>query len=407
MERETEKEISSGKKGRLTTYVLAFGILINLGALFIYKYLNFTVENFNNLFSTAINVPIINLPIGISFYCFQCLSYLVDIYRRQVNAQTSLLKFALYISFFPQLIAGPIVRYIDIVKDLDNRAIDINNWYFGLQRFGVGLGKKVLLADPMGRIADGIFNTPTSELSTEWAWIGIFCYSLQIFYDFSGYSDMAIGLGRVFNFNLLENFNLPYSSSSIQEFWRKWHISLSSWFRDYLYIPLGGSRVSSVRTIVNVWIVFLLCGLWHGSSWTFVAWGAWQGLGLMIERFGFGNVLSKLPYIVSNAYVWFFSMLGWVLFRSENFSYAKDFYMILFGDGNLDFFDCPALFHLIGTGDVLIAIIGFLFCYPTINSWFSKRKETRQVALLSLILFFLAYVFAVTSQFSPFIYFRF
>lgn len=401
---ETEGSKPDKNSAKIT---LILGIVSNLGILFVYKYLNFSVENINYFFSTSITIPGISLPIGISFYCFQCLSYLVDIYRKQIVAQSSLLKFALYISFFPQLVAGPIVRYIDIVKDLSNRTIDINNWYYGLQRFGVGLAKKVLIADPMGRIADGVFSTSAGDLSTGWAWIGIFCYSLQIFFDFSGYSDMAIGLGRVFNFKLLENFNLPYSSSSIQEFWRRWHISLSSWFKDYLYIPLGGSRGSRIRTIVNVWIVFLLCGLWHGSSWTFVAWGAWQGFGLMIERFGFSKVLSRLPFVVSNLYVWLFTMLGWVLFRSESFSYAGNFYSVLFGNSSYAFYDCASLFNLVRGGDVFIATIGVLLCYPKLNLWFSSRKSSVVVGVLSLVLFFLAYTFAVTSQFSPFIYFRF
>lgn len=408
LERKIEKQrVLDSKIVPSSRFLLSIGVITNLFLLFIYKYLNFSIENINYIFSTAINIPGINLPIGISFYCFQCLSYLVDIYRKQIKAQHNLLQFTLYISFFPQLVAGPIVRYVDIVKDLSNRSINIDNWYFGLQRFAVGLAKKVLIADPMGKIADGIFNTPTNDLSTGWAWIGVFCYTLQIFFDFSGYSDMAIGLGRVFNFKLLENFNLPYSASSIQEFWRRWHISLSSWFRDYLYIPLGGSRISPVRTIVNVWIVFLLCGLWHGSSWTFVAWGAWQGLGLMVERIGLSNILKTVPYLFSNLYVWLFSMFGWVLFRSDNFDYAGEFYRLLFGIGKLNFYDCPALFSLIRGGDIFVAIVGFILCYPAVNNWFSARKNTISVAVLSLIVFFTAYLFAVTSDFSPFIYFRF
>jgi alginate O-acetyltransferase complex protein AlgI len=305
------------------------------------------------------------------------------------------------------LVAGPIVRYKDVFEDLNNRKIISSNWFYGLQRFTVGLAKKTLIADPMGRVADVIFNTPTSDLSTAWAWWGVFCYSLQIFYDFSGYSDMAIGLGRIFNFRLLENFNLPYSANSVQEFWRRWHISLSSWFKDYLYIPLGGSRVNPIRTVINVWIVFLLCGLWHGAAWNFVAWGAWQGLGLTVERFGFSKVLKRFPKILSNLYVWLFLIFGWVLFRAENLSYAVGFFKLLLSGGSSHYYDFPVLFPYFRGEEILIALVGVLFCYLPCNKFFSSRKETSVVIILTMVLLLVAYLFALTSSFSPFIYFRF
>lgn len=356
---------------------------------------------------TSFIIPGIELPIGISFYCFQCLSYVVDVYRGTVTAQKKFTYLALYIAFFPQLIAGPIVRYVDICHDITNRNLNWNNCALGLQRFGVGLAKKVLIADPMGFMADKIFALPVGEISCLWAWIGIVCYGLQIFYDFSAYSDMAIGLGKFFNFHFLENFKYPYSSDSIQDFWRRWHISLSSWLRDYVYIPLGGNRVSQARTMINVWIVFLLCGFWHGASWSFVIWGAWHGFGLTIERLGFIKILSRLPYLVRNLWVWLFVLSGWVFFRSPDFSYAVQYLKIMFLGSSVDFWSVIPAYEQLTYSWLLSLMVGVIVAYPGINNYFIQRKNNFYVRVLSLLIFGLAYCFAVTSTFSPFIYFRF
>ena len=270
-------------------WLLALAICANLSALFFYKYLDFTIGNINallGLFSLS-EFPLYNiaLPIGISFYCFQAMSYTIDVYRKEVDAQYSLARLALYISLFPQLVAGPIVRYSTICSELNDRSLHLDNVYEGTVRFCIGLAKKVFIADSMGYVADQVFVTQVGTIPQLWAWVGCIAYTLQIYYDFSAYSDMAIGLGRIFNFHFLENFNFPYSATSIKEFWRRWHISLSSWLRDYLYIPLGGNRISVARTYANQFTVFLLCGLWHGASWNFVVWGAWHGAGLISERF--------------------------------------------------------------------------------------------------------------------------
>ena len=281
-------------------WLLALAILANLSALFFYKYLDFTIGNMNALLScfSLPELPLFNisLPIGISFYCFQAMSYTIDVYRKEVEAQYSLARLALYISLFPQLVAGPIVRYSTICNELNDRSLQLDNVYEGLVRFCIGLAKKVFIADSMGYVADQIFVEQVGTIPQLWAWVGCIAYTLQIYYDFSAYSDMAIGLGRVFNFHFLENFDFPYSATSIKDFWRRWHISLSSWLRDYLYIPLGGNRISAVRTYLNQFIVFFLCGLWHGASWNFAVWGVWHGSGLILERFAGGGRVGCLSF---------------------------------------------------------------------------------------------------------------
>ncbi len=382
-------------------------IAANLGTLFIYKYLDFAIGNINGIFGKAIELPGIALPIGISFYCFQCISYIVDVYRGDVTAQRSIKKLALYILFFPQLIAGPIVRYIDIYREIEDRDIRYANVFAGLQRFAIGLAKKVLIADVMGYMADQVFAVPAGDLSTAWAWIGILCYGLEIYYDFSAYSDMAIGLGLVFNFRFNENFLFPYNAHSIQDFWRRWHISLSTWLRDYLYIPLGGSRISNIRTLFNVWIVFLLCGLWHGAAWTFVVWGAWHGLGLTLERLGLENMLKKLPFFLSNLYVWLFVSVSWVFFRAPDLPYATAYLRAMFTYTNVRFWEVSNACNAISISSVLVAWVAMVFAYARPNGFFAARKERVWAIGLTGLLFFVAYVFAVTSSFSPFLYFRF
>ena len=266
----------------------ALAVATNLGLLGFFKYANFFVDNLNQVLPVLGLAPMdigrVHLPIGISFFTFQALSYIIDLYRNETAVQRSLLNFALYKALFPQLIAGPIVRYRDVAREIEQRTVSLDDFASGVQRFIIGLGKKVLIANVMGRAADTIFATPAETLPATLAWTGSIAFMLQIYFDFSGYSDMAIGLGRMFGFHFLENFNYPYIARSVREFWRRWHISLSTWFRDYLYIPLGGNRHGPVRTGANLLLVFLLCGLWHGASWTFLIWGVYHGIFLVLER---------------------------------------------------------------------------------------------------------------------------
>ena len=309
---------------------------LNLTALAVFKYTNFAVENwaavapFLGAAPGAIAVTTIPLPLGISFFTFHAISYVVDVYKRNAAPQRSLPTFALYILLFPQLIAGPIIRWRDIADQLAARRERLADVAYGVRRFVLGLAKKVLIANTLGRIADPIFALPPSELTTPLAWLGLACYTLQIYFDFSGYSDMAIGLMRMFGFRILENFNYPYVARSIREFWRRWHNSLSNWFRDYLYVPLGGNRHSRRREYASLVVVFVLCGLWHGASWPFVLWGAWHGVFLVAERAGFGRVLQRagpLAHVYALAAV----MLGWVLFRCDTLKHAGGFYAALAG----------------------------------------------------------------------------
>ena len=283
-----------GKKGAKNALIL--GLVLNLLLLGIFKYANFIIDNLNVVFDWIHLEPVkmnsIYLPIGISFFTFQAISYIVDVYKKKTPAQKNLIDLALYISLFPQLIAGPIVRYHDIAKQLRNRIPGIKKFASGVERFILGLAKKVLIANTFALVADKIFALEIAEMSTSMAWLGAVAYTFQIYFDFSGYSDMAIGLGRMFGFEILENFNFPYISKSIREFWRRWHISLSNWFRDYLYIPLGGNRKTQGRVFLNLLIVFFLTGFWHGAAWNFVIWGLFHGLFLVIERVGFGVMFT-------------------------------------------------------------------------------------------------------------------
>ncbi len=318
-------------------FFLIVGVIANLCPLFFLKYAGFFTATLYSItgyeiFDSQV-IRSIHLPAGISFFTFQAISYLVDVYRKIVPAEKRIINCGLYISMFPQLIAGPIVRYHDIARQLVHRAVTRANFAEGAERFVFGLGKKVLLADPLGIQADAIFLLPVAELSTPLAWLGATCFSLQIYYDFSGYSDMAIGLGRMFGFRFPENFNYPYISRSMQEFWRRWHISLSTWLRDYLYIPLGGNRKGKSRTYVNLLIVFLLCGLWHGSNWTFIVWGAWHGLFLILERL----FPAKEKMVLSQTLGWLYTSLavlvGWVIFRSSSLASALDYLKVMSGGG--------------------------------------------------------------------------
>jgi len=307
---------------RITSLVyLTIGVIINIGLLISFKYANFITNNTNEILSlfsfSAIDLKPIHLPLGISFFSFQAISYIVDVYRKEVKAQNNIFNLALYISLFPQLIAGPIVRYHDVELQIIDRSHSIEIFSSGVQRFIIGMAKKMLIANPLGEVADNVFALPANDLTMPLAWIGILSYTLQIYFDFSGYSDMAIGIGRMFGFQFQENFNYPYIANSLREFWKRWHISLSTWFRDYVYIPLGGSRMSTLRVYINLLVVFLLTGLWHGASWNFVVWGMFHGFFLASEHMGFSKILNKIWQPIQHLYLVLVIIASWVFFRAN------------------------------------------------------------------------------------------
>lgn len=375
--------------------------VLDLGILMIFKYLDFGIRNLNNLFHTELPLRNIALPIGISFYTFQVLSYVIDVYRGTVKAQKDIVKLGLYISLFPQLIAGPIVRYADVETQLDVRSYGWDCLYLGSKRFMTGFSKKVLIADSLAAVADYAFNTPTASMSL--AWIGIIAYSLQIYYDFSGYSDMAIGLGKMFGFDFMENFNYPYISLSIQEFWRRWHISLGAWFRDYVYIPLGGSRKKPYRTYLNLAIVFLLTGFWHGASWNFVFWGLYYAFFLILERLFLKKLLLKLPAFIQHGYTITVILFGWVFFRAEGFKAAFRYIGTMFSfHAGLD-----EILRNISIEHWTFLILGIFFCMPLQRN-IKKLINNKSIEdILIFLLFVAAVLYMVSRGFSPFLYFRF
>ncbi|MBQ6338122.1 MAG: MBOAT family protein [Kiritimatiellae bacterium] len=400
---------ASGGRRWLSAAFLGIGVCVDLGALVAYKYVGFIVSNLMptfDLFGVKIDVPQVALPIGISFYVFQIISYMVDVRRGDVEVQRNPFKFMLYVSLFPQLIAGPIVRYGTIAKDIENRKADFGNIVAGFRRFTIGLAKKVLVADVMASAVDVIFAAKAETIPGFYCWLGAIMYTLQIYFDFSGYSDMAIGLGRVFNFRFLENFDHPYAACSVRDFWRRWHISLSSWFRDYLYIPLGGNRKGTLRTYVNLFVVFLLCGVWHGAAWNFVVWGVYHGVGLVVERAGFGTVVKRLPKIAGNLYLMLFVMIGWVLFRAPDLGYAWTYICNMFGGCSATFRSFTPLIEFISLDKVFFMGIGIAASYPVFEPMVRWVPETARLAC-GAFLFAVVFILAMTSAYSPFIYFRF
>ena len=401
--------------------LLFAGIAINLVPLAYYKYWGFLLENIDHLSGSRIlsigqfDIPV--LPIGISFFTFQSLSYLIDVYRRQSPVQASSLNLGLYISLFPQLIAGPIVRYKDIQEQIHRRVVNLTNFAAGAERFIYGLGKKLLIANPMGEMADRIFSIAPSELTLSIAWIGILCYALQIYFDFSGYSSMAIGLGRMLGFKFLENFNYPYISCSVREFWRRWHISLSNWFRDYVYIPLGGNKGSDWKVARNLGIVFLLCGLWHGAAWNFIIWGVIHGMFLILERSRFGLLLKKLPKLIQRFYTLFVVIIAWVYFRASDIGYANGYLKALFNpESGYDLIGYVAI--EMDKQFMVVAAIGLVLCTPVYRYLFTQisaysenvelvycNELLRYLTTLSILVLS---IFEITlGSYNPFIYFRF
>ena len=407
--------------------LLAAAVFLNVSLLAFFKYTNFIVDTFNTILSATglptITIAPIHLPIGISFFTFQALSYIIDVYRKDAKIQPRLANTALYISFFPQLIAGPIVRYHDIASELISRVVHREGFAEGIKRFITGLAKKMLIANPLALTADQIFALPAEQLTTPVAWLGVLCYTLQIYFDFSGYSDMAIGLGLMFGFHFPENFNYPYVSSSIREFWQRWHISLTNWFRDYLYIPLGGNRRSTQRTYLNLLIVYFLSGLWHGASWTFVVWGLYHGFFMAIERLGFETLLSKIWSPFRHLYTLLIIMVGWVFFRSDTIAGAWEYLRVMFSL-TPPVASKSAIPEYLTPGITGIIIISVLVSMPLSEYWqrwtekvLSRQDDRRAVyfelAQAVLYLVFLIVIFVgsliqvADDTYNPFIYFRF
>ena len=377
--------------------ILVLLIIINLLSLFSFKYLNFFIDNANNIFNVNIKNIHLTLPIGISFYTFQILSYVVDAYKGKVKVQKSFIDLACYVSAFPQLIAGPIVRYSDIEKELINRETKFDDLYIGIKRFIIGLSKKVLIANNVSFICDSIFSIGIKDIGFIGVLIAIVAYSLQIYFDFSGYSDMAIGLGRICGFHYNENFSLPYMAKSITDFWRRWHISLSSFFRDYVYIPLGGNRVSKIKFIRNVLIVWMLTGFWHGDSWNFILWGMYYGVILLIEKF-----------FIKKEYKWYriltliIILIGWLIFRQTNFNDLLMSLKALFGGygfGNVTSLLNAGVFSI---RYIIAFVFGIIFSFNMI-----KIKNEKISNILLILLFIISIISLVVSSYNPFIYFRF
>ncbi|MCI8336822.1 MAG: MBOAT family protein [Peptococcaceae bacterium] len=390
---------------------LWLGVLGSLACLFLFKYMGFVVENVNEIFNLSWSVPVPSLPIGISFFTFQALSYLVDVYRREVPTQRSLIDLGLYISFFPQLVAGPIVRYQSIAAQIKFRQENWADFSVGFSRFLCGLGKKVLIANQAAVVADKAFNMPAAELTIGFAWLGMVAYSLQIFFDFAGYSDMAIGLGKMFGFSFAENFHYPYMAVSVTDFWRRWHISLSSWFRDYVYIPLGGSRVATWRCYVNLWIVWLCTGIWHGADWSFLLWGMWHFMFLMSEKVF--HIERKVPVLFYRAWVLLIVGIGWVFFRSADLSASLLYLRTMFGLSGVGAWNDTMWLYLreywfyLGLGLVFsINIVSWGKVKLTNSLCWQRGLLILQPAAYSLLLL-LVLSFLAKAQYNPFIYFNF
>ncbi len=394
------------KKAKTVTFVITTVLLV--GNLFFFKYFNFTVDNLQLLFGTKFNVASVALPIGISFYTFQILSYVIDLYWGKVDVQKNFFYLTLYLCFFPQLIAGPIVRYQTVEHEIRHRTESVDEAAEGLRRFVIGFAKKVILANNVAGVAVAVYGGDASVYGSAMYWLAAIAYALQIYFDFSGYSDMAIGLGKVFGFHFLENFNYPYIATSITDFWRRWHISLSSWFRDYIYIPLGGNRVKPVRFVMNILVVWAVTGLWHGAQWNFVLWGLYYGILLLLEKLLLGRFIEKLPKVISWLYTMFFVLLGWVLFNLTDFSQLSMALTQMFSG-------VPTNWAAVVSEDsnilytVLFIPLGIICMFPI-----AKRIRLPQNGvgilisnLMTVLLFVLSLVFVFSSTYNPFIYFRF
>lgn len=411
--------ITAYSSGRRKIY-LFIDVIINIGLLLYFKYMVFFIETWNYISGQNLNIVYIKLPVGISFFTFQALSYVIDVYYERIEVQKSFNRVLLYISFFPQLIAGPIIKYRDINYNLTNRQTDINQISNGVNRFIFGLGKKVLIANTVGQTADTIFNASSREINILSAWIGAVSYMLQIYYDFSGYSDMAIGLGKIFGFEFQENFKYPYGSVSIKEFWRRWHISLSGWFKEYLYIPLGGNRNGKIRTSINKFVVFFCTGFWHGANWTFIIWGLYHGFFSVIEEYV--TFIKKIPKIFTYIYTMLIVCIGFVIFRADTLSQA--FYMLRKMFTGVSFDDCNMSFVIsqLNPWFIFMLFSGFIGMAPVkiikeklqYILYIKELRLTWKYTIINIFSYIVPVMLLVWciirlsgNTYNPFIYFRF
>lgn len=405
-----ERYRNQPKKAKL---VVLSSITINLGLLVFFKYSTFLLTNINLLFHTNFYIPQMSLPIGISFYTFQTMSYTIDVFRQEAKAKKNMIDLGTYVTMFPQLIAGPIVRYQTIANQLDHRVESEDLFAKGIWRFTIGLGKKVLLANNIGLLWNQIQLTEMSDLSIVMAWLGLVAFGFQIYFDFSGYSDMAIGLGYLFGFELLENFNYPYISQSITEFWRRWHISLGSWFRDYVYIPLGGNRKGKKRMYLNLFIVWMLTGLWHGASWNFVLWGLYFGILIIIEKAFLLFWLSRAPRWMRHVYTIILLLIGWGLFAFEDFHQLINYFTVLFGLRNATWVNQETLYYL--SQNIILFVLLTIASTPMIrligqklfNSPYGSVIKAFIVPMICLLILIASTAYLVDSSYNPFLYFRF
>lgn len=391
--------------------IFIFAVLVNLGILGFFKYYGFLIENINSIFSLNIGYYQLPLPIGISFYTFQTLSYIIDIYLGKVKVQKSLISFGLYVTMFPQLVAGPIVRYTDIDYQLKYRTHRMNKFGEGVDRFIQGLSKKVLLANNIGMIFTSIQQYDVSEISVLTAWLAIAAYTLQLYFDFSGYSDMAIGLGKMLGFDFIENFNYPYISKSVTEFWRRWHISLGSWFREYVYIPLGGNRCSTIFQLRNLFVVWFLTGLWHGADWNFILWGLYYGLILVIEKSLLKDILARTPSFIQRIYTMVLVMVGWTFFGIESIQKSLEYIKVMFLINGNKIIDSTFVYYL--RTNLILLIILILCSTPIVSKAFKKitkngkMKGVALAVIVQFVLLFLSIAYLVNETYNPFLYFRF
>ena len=396
---------------RFSKNVVASSVVINLSLLCFFKYSDFIIVGVNGILGTDIAPLNIPLPIGISFYTFQTMSYTIDVYRKDAPAQKDIISFGAYVALFPQLIAGPIVRYKDIASQLNKRRENIDQFGDGIKLFIIGLGKKVLIANNIGILWSQIQSTAINEMSILTAWIGIIAFAFQIYFDFSGYSDMASGLCKMFGFELVKNFDYPYISKSITEFWQRWHISLATWFKEYVYIPLGGNRCGKLKGLRNLLIVWLLTGLWHGASWNFVLWGLYFGLIIIIEKVFLSNVLGKLHPLLRHIYVIILVLIGFVLFSFENIHTGFQYIKLMLGIGNVALYDSNFIYYMY-TNTILLTLCT-LGSTPWIKKAIKKIRSVEEKAYywvispLYFVVMFLAIAYIVDASYNPFLYFRF
>ena len=392
------------------TICLIVSVLMNVGLLGIFKYSSFFITNINAVFGTSISDPQLPLPIGISFYTFQSMSYTIDLYRRKIKVQKNLINFMAFVTMFPQIVAGPIVTYDEVAERLDDRKTTVDDIADGIAVFVKGLGKKVLLANNIGLLWSQVKAMDYTQISVFTAWIGIIAFAFQIYFDFSGYSDMAVGLGKMLGFEFPNNFNYPYTSKSISEFWRRWHITLGSWFREYVYIPLGGNRNGTARTIFNLAVTWALTGFWHGASWNFMLWGIYFGILIILERFVYGKLLAKLPKILGIFYTFVLVLFGWVLFETATLKDALNYFKAMFGATGT-FYDVKATYFLVTYGVVLVlCIIGSTQLVKKGAEYvtkFSTKLSLSVRPLIQLAIMLLSTAYLVNETYNPFLYFRF